>query len=129
MGYVVSTLIVSLCLYLIIRPFFEKETQWQTENLKDDLDELNLEQIYATLNELEMEYNMGKIPEKDYDKSKEQYERMAAHKLKEEAYTADETGEAKETEEVITGKDDEVLEDEIEQELEELRKQRLIRGG
>src|SRR5690625_4469566 len=124
MEYVVSILIVSLCLYLIIRPFFQKETRWQTEDLKDDLDNLNLEQIYATINELEMEYNMGKIPQEDYHRSKEQYERTAAQKLKEEADIEGETDRGEETAETNSDQGEAEMEDEMEQELEELRKHR-----
>ena len=82
MGYLVSALLIGLCLYLILRPFFNQKTGWQTDELKDDLDTLSLEQIYATLNEAEMEYNMGKLPEEDYNLLKRQYEQIAAAKLK-----------------------------------------------
>jgi len=84
MGYFVSAIIISFCLYLIIRPFFNKEVNWQQGEIKYDLDNLTMEQIYATLNEIDMEYHMGKLPKDEFEKVKKQYERMAAQKLKED---------------------------------------------
>ncbi|UJW55958.1 hypothetical protein HXZ66_00155 [Bacillus sp. A116_S68] len=86
MAYVVGAFLIALCLYLVIQPFFASQKGWQAGSLKDDLDTITLEQIYATLNELDMEYNMGKVPENEYDKLKSQYEKMAVTLLKEEAY-------------------------------------------
>ncbi|PYZ93399.1 hypothetical protein CR194_09455 [Salipaludibacillus keqinensis] len=122
MGYIVSTLIVGLCLYLVIQPFLSgKKQRWRTDELKDDLDDLTLEQAYATINELEMEYNMGKLPEKDYQSLKNQYERIAAKKLKEDAYSFE-----RKTDEQKNGDEtkDSSIEAEIDKELAELRKLR-----
>lgn len=90
MAYIVSALIVGLCLYFILRPFFSKEANLQTDAIVDDLEVLTLDQIYATLNELEMEFHMGKLSEQNYKNLKSQYEYMAAEKLKEEAYADEE---------------------------------------
>lgn len=89
MGYIVSFLIVVLCLYLIIRPFFQEDRKWRRDGFEDDLDQLTLEQIYVTLNELEMEHNMRKLPDKEYNDMKKLYEKLAAQKLKEEAFQKD----------------------------------------
>ncbi|WP_280772242.1 hypothetical protein [Salipaludibacillus daqingensis] len=124
MGYIVSTLIVGLCLYLVIQPFLSgKKQQWRTDELKDDLDDLTLEQAYATINELEMEYNMGKLPEKDYQSLKNQYERIAAKKLKEDAYSS-ETESKTDERENDDDRRDSSIEDEIDKELAEMRKLR-----
>jgi len=115
-GYIVSALIVGLCLYLVVQPFFSGQKQWRIDEVKDDLDDLTLEQAYATINELEMEYNMGKLQEKDYQSLKGQYERIAAKKLKEDAY-------ASESEKTDDRKDS-LIEDEIEKELAGMRQKR-----
>src|SRR5690625_754931 len=96
MEYIVGTLIVGLTLSLIINPFFSKQTKLQVRDMDDELDHLSLEQLYATLNELEMEYNMGKLAKEDYQSLIKQYEQIAAQKLKEEAYAIDKDDETKE---------------------------------
>ena len=93
MAYIVSALIVGLCLYFILRPFFTKETSLRTNTIENDLEGFTLDQIYATLNELEMEFHMGKLSEQNYKHLKSQYEYMAAEKLKEEAYMDEESKE------------------------------------
>ncbi|SES42133.1 hypothetical protein [Salipaludibacillus aurantiacus] len=121
MGYFVSALIVGLCLYLVIQPFFTNKKEWRRDEVKDDLDSMTLEQAYATINELEMEFNMGKLPEKDYQTLKAQYERIAASKLKEEAYAGGSPDKKADSE---TGKADNTIDDEINRELEEMRQKR-----
>ncbi|MCE7792814.1 hypothetical protein K8O68_10345 [Salipaludibacillus sp. CUR1] len=121
MGYFVSALIVGLCLYLVIQPFFTNKKEWRRDEVKDDLDSMTLEQAYATINELEMEFNMGKLPEKDYQSLKAQYERIAASKLKEEAY---EGGSPDKTADPEAGEADNTIDDEINRELEEMREKR-----
>jgi hypothetical protein len=121
MGYFVSALIVGLCIYLVIQPFFTNKKEWRRDEVKDDLDDITLEQAYATINELEMEFNMGKLPEKDYQSLKAQYERIAASKLKEEAY---EGGGSDKKADPETGEADNTIDDEINRELEEMREKR-----
>ena len=86
MEYIVSALIVGLVLYLVIHPFFSKQTSIVVKEWDKQLDHVTLEQVYATLNELEMEYNMGKLSAESYQSLIKQYEQMATQKLKEEAY-------------------------------------------
>lgn len=84
MEYLTAFLIIALVLYLVINPFFSNRRDWKPDELKDDLDEVTKEQLFITLNELEMEYNMGKLPEKDFKRMKKQYEALAIEKVKEE---------------------------------------------
>ncbi|MCR6108778.1 hypothetical protein HXA35_00165 [Bacillus sp. A301a_S52] len=119
MAYVVSALLIGLCLYLVIQPFFVSQKEWQVDALIDDLDTITLEQIYATLNELDMEYNMGKVPESEYDKLKSQYEKIAVTLLKEEAYAEVEYKDKNER-----PQSEATYDLEITKELEELKTQR-----
>ncbi|UCZ52499.1 hypothetical protein LGQ02_16905 [Bacillus shivajii] len=128
MAYITSLLIVALCGYLIIMPFLQKKQRWQTTDIKDDLYELSKEQIFATLNELEMEYNMGKLPAEDYKHMKSQYEKLAAQKLKMEKETKEKQIEKKVGE--LPNSDVNVLDLDLEKEVEEeLRKMKEKRKG
>ncbi|WP_088036637.1 hypothetical protein [Evansella clarkii] len=129
MAYVAALLIIGLCLYLVVQPFFQKEKKWRTTEIKDYLDELSKEHIFATLNELEMEYNMGKLPEADYGRLKGFYENLAAKKIKEEAISQEEKTEKRVEGHSVEGQVfDEELEYEINKELRELKKRRKEKG-
>lgn len=126
MAYFTSLLIIALVLYLVVTPFFSKNKKWNPDDIKDDLDEATKEQLYATLNELEMEYNMGKLPKKEYVRMKKYYELAVTQKIKEES----ELEVAAEDIEVSRSFDDDSvsleqdIEREIEKELAQLRQQR-----
>jgi hypothetical protein len=117
--YAVSALLIGLCLYLVVQPFFASRKEWEVDTLKDDLDTMTLEQVYATLNELDMEYNMGKLPGNEYESLKAQYEKIAVSLLKEEAFLEVEQGDRKTRSEMEATYDREIT-----RELEELKLQR-----
>lgn len=87
---------------------------WETERIEDDLDDVTLSGIYATMNELDMEYEMGKLAEDDYRSMKRNYESLAIEALRKQEQQKDQAE--------VTSDDD--LEAEIERELEEMRKAR-----
>lgn len=116
MVYFTSFLIVALILYLVINPFFSTDNDWESEEIKDDLEEVTLEQLYVTINELEMEYNMGKVSKTDFEKLKAHYEVLAVKKLKERSHKKEQKYKPTDSNQSI--------ESEIELELEQLRKKR-----
>lgn len=125
MVYFTSFLIVALILYLVINPFFSTDNDWESEEIEDDLEEVSLEHLYVTINELEMEYNMGKVSKDDFLKLKNHYEALAVKKLKERSQLEGKKNKLIKTE--STDKMPEVNEDierEIELELEQFRKKR-----
>jgi len=64
---IASFLLFIFCLYLVLSPFMEKSEMTSLENSKaNDLDEISQEELYAVLNELEMDYKMNKLSEDDY---------------------------------------------------------------
>lgn len=128
MAYFTSLLLVALVLYLVVQPFFSKGKKWDTVEIKDDLDDATKEQLYATINELEMEYNMGKLPKEDFERMKKYYEIAVAQKIREEEALKEKEIEGKFTSFID---DDSVnLERDIEREIdEELAKLRRKRKG
>lgn len=76
--------IILTCFYFIVSPFFStnRETapgfeQWDGT--------LTLDSVYGAVNELEMDYLMKKIKEKDFLQLKEQYQLLAAELMKHES--------------------------------------------
>ncbi|ADH98823.1 hypothetical protein [Salisediminibacterium selenitireducens] len=114
MAIIAGTMLVLVTLYLVIRPFFSQEKLWETERIEDDLDDVTLTGIYATMNELDMEYEMGKLAEDDYRSMKRNYEALAIEELRKQEQADDGVEETT----------DDVFEAEIERELEEMRKAR-----
>lgn len=124
MEYLTALLIIALVLYLVINPFFSNRRDWNPDELKDDLDEVTKEQVFITLNELEMEYNMGKLPEKDFKRMKKQYEALAIEKVKEEReLSQSDINHQEDMTEGVTQLERDI-EREIEEELKELRGKR-----
>lgn len=115
MEYVVSLLIIAFCLYLVVPPLLKPKVK--TAEIKEEMDEMTIKNVYATLNELEMDFNMQKLSEEDYTKLKAQYERIAAELIAKEKKAAEKK--AKASNEQV--KD---IEAEIEEELALLRKER-----
>lgn len=116
MSIVLSILIVAFSLYLVVTPLLRKTKTQLNVTIKDDTDDISLKSIYATLNELEMDYHMKKLSEEDYQKLKAQYENYAAELLEKQ-----EKKEKKATNNDSLMKD---IEAEIEEELAKLRKER-----
>lgn len=116
MEIVTSVLIVAFCLYLVVTPLLKKKEATTAVELKDDTDQISLKNIYATLNELEMDFHMKKLSEEDYKNSKAQYEKIAAEVLEEEKI--------KEEKAAPINNATKAIEKEIEEELAKLRKER-----
>ncbi len=118
MGYIVGLLILAFCLYLVITPLLRpKQSTKPLEVLEEEFDEISLESVYATLNELEMDYNMQKLSDEDYQRLKSEYENLAAELIAKEK--RQDGNSAKSQDNVV--KD---IEAEIEEELAKLRKER-----
>lgn len=117
MAIITSVLIVAFCLYLVIVPLLKRKEATPAIKMKDDTEDITIQNVYATLNELEMDFHMKKLSEEDYQKSKAQYERLAAELLEKEKKKANKKG----TSSDAVAKD---IEAEIEEELAKLRKER-----
>jgi hypothetical protein len=77
--------IILTCFYFIVSPFFSPQA-----SLADGADEgegrLTLDQVYGAVNELEMDYLMKKIKERDFQQLKEQYQLLAVELMKQESH-------------------------------------------
>ncbi|QOY37425.1 hypothetical protein AWH56_007350 [Anaerobacillus isosaccharinicus] len=114
MAIVLSIIIVAFSLYLVVTPLLRKDNIQLPVEIKDDTEDISIKNVYATLNELEMDYHMQKLSEEDYQKLKVQYERLAAELLEKDK-------KASKTDTDSAVKD---IEAEIEEELAKLRKER-----
>ncbi|WNF37115.1 hypothetical protein RJD24_01245 [Bacillaceae bacterium IKA-2] len=127
MAYIVSLLIVGLCLYLVITPLLKPKVA--TKKVDEDVgfEEISLPNVYATLNELEMDYNMQKLNDEDYSKLKNEYEKLAAELIAKEEQ--DEAKAKTKTKTSISSNRDQTQDQDIEAEIEaELAKLREERG-
>lgn len=81
LSMIASAVLVLVCMYLIISPFFKNEL-----NLFQPVIDLSAHDhkaaLMTTLNEIEFEHNMQKISDEDYKKLKKQYEMMLSDLLK-----------------------------------------------
>lgn len=114
MAIVLSIIIVAFSLYLVVTPLLRKNNIKLPVEIKDDTEEISLKSVYATLNELEMDYHMQKLSEEDYHKLKNQYERQAVELLEKQKKKG-------KSDKGSVVKD---IEAEIEEELAKLRKER-----
>ncbi len=76
--------IILTCFYFIVTPFFSAN---QAEDTRGENKEgtVTIDSVYGAVNELEMDYLMKKIQEKDFIQLKEQYQLLAAELLKQES--------------------------------------------
>lgn len=109
-----SSVIILTCLYFILSPFFLVKAENAGVHNPHEKSVI-LEDIYEAVNELEMDYLMKKITEKDFNQLKEQYQLLAANLMKQEIGIK--------TKKTIK-KDDKAVELEILHELQQLRKQK-----
>lgn len=83
LSMIASAVLVLLCLFLIISPFFKNEL-----NLFQPVMDLSAHEnktaLMSTLNEIEFEHKMQKISDEDYKKLKKQYELLISDLLKRE---------------------------------------------
>lgn len=118
MAYIVSLLIVALCLYMVIVPLLKKKVAIKQVDVETEFDDTSLKHIYATLNELEMDYNMQKLTDEDYGRLKSEYEKFAAELIAKEKREEAKVSKNSNQDHI---KD---IEAEIEEELAKLRKER-----
>lgn len=125
MIYIVSLLIVGLCLYLVIAPLLKPKVVTRKGDVEADFEDISLKNVYATLNELEMDYNMQKLSDEDYSKLKNEYEKLAAELIaKEKQEETKEKAKASKTADQDQTKE---IEAEIEADLAKLREERVGR--
>ncbi|WP_043934050.1 hypothetical protein [Bacillus sp. EB01] len=72
-----STLMIAVCLYLILSPFFTEKNAAPLFS-KESFD---LESVYEAVNELEMDALMNKISAEDFGSLKDSYYRIAAEAI------------------------------------------------
>jgi hypothetical protein len=81
LSMIASAVLVLVCMYLIISPFFKNEL-----NLFQPVIDLTAHDhkaaLMTTLNEIEFEHKMHKISDEDYKKLKKQYEVLLADLIK-----------------------------------------------
>jgi hemoglobin-like flavoprotein len=86
LSMIASAVLVLVCMYLIISPFFKNEL-----NLFQPVIDLSAHDqkaaLMTTLNEIEFEHKMQKVSDEDYQKLKKQYEVMLSDLLKDSQQT------------------------------------------
>lgn len=88
----ISALVIATSLYFVISPFFGGTAQ--EHKSADTENQVSLELVYSSINELEMDYLMKKISEDDYLQLKQSYQQLAAEQLKKSSETPVETKKA-----------------------------------
>jgi hypothetical protein len=83
LSMIASAVLVLVCLFLVISPFFKNEM-----NLFSTAPDIsayeNKTALLTTLNEIEFEHKMQKISDEDYKKLKKQYENLIADLMKQD---------------------------------------------
>ncbi|MBU8879823.1 hypothetical protein BGM26_12570 [Bacillus sp. FJAT-29790] len=110
-----GSIVIITCFYFIVAPFFSGEGNTLAAVDGNEL-ELPLEMIYATVNELEMDFLMKKISEDDFQTLKKRYQLLAADYMK--------MGNKGITDESKSKAEADEIEREILAELNKLRKQK-----
>lgn len=108
---IASSVIILTCFYFITIPFFQVKTESAGAYVMDE-EHLTLEDVYSAVNELEMDYLMKKVTERDFNQLKDKYQMLAAKLMNQEIKMVTKT----------TKKVDESAELEIYNELEKIRK-------
>jgi hypothetical protein len=83
LSMIASAVLVLVCLFLIISPFFKNELNLFQPALDLSAHD-NKAALMTTLNEIEFEHKMQKISDEDYLKLKKQYEVLISDLLKQE---------------------------------------------
>jgi hypothetical protein len=81
----IFTAILTLgCIFLVLVPLFGWDSYF-TVKTSNSFTPNEKEVLFTTLNEIEFEFNMGKLSQRDYLELKKQYELQAAAVMKNEA--------------------------------------------
>ncbi len=118
-GIVIVLILVAV---LVAWPLLRTEKPGYRKALLADDEELaenEKETVFTTINEIEFDYQMNKLSPDDYEILKSQYKQKALEILQDEEDTDLETASPDISKEAKTAAD---IEDEIEKELQELRK-------
>ncbi len=120
---IASIMLVIGCLYFIWMPFTAKKASsaYNTAVFVDD--KIKKEELYATLNEIEMDYKMNKLSLDDYQSMKKAYELEVATIIKNENDFGRKSIKHKENPDIIKK-----IEDEIDAELALLRQERRMKS-
>lgn len=78
-GIVLTVVLVAVTLFITINPLFSGKVPFTSGLTKEKLDKADLKEVvFTTLNELELEYQMGKVTKEDYEALKRKHEKQAA---------------------------------------------------
>lgn len=116
---IASIMLIIGCLYLILMPFASKRALAMDNPAVFVDDKIKKEELYATLNEIEMDYKMNKLSLDDYQNMKKTYELEVATIIKNENELGRKSNKHKESPAIIKK-----IEDEIDAELADLRQER-----
>jgi len=134
--------ILAITGYLVIFPLIRRESAVFRKNLSDnpDTDKESLEKtkeaVFTTINEIEFDYKMKKLSEDDYLRLRKQYKKKALELLHEEDELEletfdeeDETAPENDMAGIFEARTAGELAEEVERELEALRRQRRANTG
>lgn len=116
---IASIMLVIGCIYFILLPLTTKKTLALDTPAAFADDKIKKEELYATLNEIEMDYKMNKLSEDDYVNMKKAYELEVAKIIKIENEIGRKGDKLVKSADFIKS-----MEDEIDAELALLRKER-----
>ena len=124
---IAGLILLGISVYLVGAPLLKPLAE-ETETAKPNTNTADVEEtkemIFATLAELEFDYQMGKLAEEDYLKLKEEYQPKAIEILQSQAKTKQYSSGPIKDKAAIEAE----LEKELEQELAQIRKDLQKRG-
>lgn len=118
-----SIMLVLICIYFILSPFTIKGSSVVKEGMNIMNDNVRKEELYATLNEIEMDFKMNKLSEEDYQAMKKAYELQVAEIMKTEGNSGSKIAQASAEPDFIK-----LIEAEIDAELAALRNERKMKS-
>lgn len=78
-GIILTVVLVAVALFITINPLFSGKVPFTSGLKKEKLDKEALKEVvFTTLNEIELEYQMGKVTKEDYEVLKKKHEKQAA---------------------------------------------------
>jgi len=121
MAIILDILLLGLCGFLVVYPYFSKPENHDPKinSLKEKLLK-DKETVFKTLSEIEFDYHMGKIAQKDYEELKNRYMREASIVIKAYNELLGDKDKKINKKEVLTEIERDI-EKEIEEELKKLR--------
>ena len=78
-GFILTVVLVVVALFITVMPLFSGQVPFVRSIQKEKPSKEALkEDVFTTLNELELEYRMGKVTKEDYEELKKKHEKEAA---------------------------------------------------